>query len=124
MRLISAAKGLRVAACAGLCLVLSASVADARGGGGGGMFGGGGGMFGGGGGMSGGGGGGGFGGGSPGGGRGGNATDPDELAKQQDRKDMILERRRRAADNDRADRQEARLAALRLAAAARRCSGS
>jgi hypothetical protein len=88
--------------------VLSMSAAQARGFGGGGF---GGGM--------------GFGGGTGGGGRGSRGgTDPKEMAEQADRKELIIERRRRAADNDRAERQEERLAAQRLSAAAGRASGA
>jgi hypothetical protein len=126
MRAVLTSKAIRFAAGAALVALLGASVADARGGGGmGGGFGGGGMGFGGGmgGGMGAGVGGGGGGGGGPGGGRGGN-SDPKEYAEQQDRKDLIADRRRRVADGDRAERQEARLAAMRLAAATRRIAGA
>jgi hypothetical protein len=43
------------------------------------------------------------------------------LAELEDRKNLIAERRKRLADNDRVAHQEARLAADRLAAAGERC---
>src|SRR5205085_2789686 len=123
----------RTLSVAALALVVSASFAYARGGGPGGGGGGGrgGGM--GGGGRAGGMGGGGRMGGGMGGARTGGATtgggrmgpgskgkNDSQQQEQEDRKNLIAERRARLADNDRASNQEARLATERLSAADRR----
>lgn len=116
-----------------MAALLAAPLAEARGGGGGGFGGGGRGGFGGGGrgGFGGGGWGGKFGGGKMGGGFGGigglggflgagknkGAQGEQALAELEDRQNLIKDRRARLSENDRASNQEARLAALRLAAA-------
>jgi hypothetical protein len=116
-------RSLRFVAAAAVVCVLGAGLAEGRGGGfgGGGMGGGmgfGGSM------------GGGVGGGSGGGGRAGrrnggkDSDDAEALADAESRRELIASRRRRASETDRTDRQEARLAAARLAAACGRASGA
>src|SRR5262245_4316189 len=112
-------KAFKLGAAIAILGLLAASVADARGGGGGGRGGGGRG-------------GGARGGGAAGragraaagtnarGGKGKNAANADALAELEDRKALILDRRRRLMDSDREANMEARFSAARIDAAARR----